>query len=139
MKFKNIIVSIVAALSAVIAFNAVKHLFPSKSSSLDTTLMQASSEINKGLPVMLDKETRLDTTTALPGKSLLYKYTLVNFTAKDVSKDDLITKVKPISVNVYKTSDTMKTFRNKGVTMVYQYYDKNGVFIGDFTVGPGDL
>ena len=33
----------------------------------------------------------------------------------------------------------MKTFRDNGVTMQYQYSDKNGVFIGEFSVGPKDF
>ena len=46
-------------------------------------------EINKKLPMMVGTETRLDSTTAGPGRILAYNYTLVNYSASQLDASSL--------------------------------------------------
>ena len=49
-----------------------------KPPTFDKQMMKTASEINKSCPIMVDAETRLDNTVALPNKTIQYNYTLVN-------------------------------------------------------------
>ncbi len=89
--------------------------------------------------MMVDKETRLDNTMVLPNKTIVYRYTLVNMNASDIKKDELTAALRPMVLNSYKTDTSMKSFRDNGVTMQYQYSDKNGVFITEFAASPKDF
>jgi hypothetical protein len=131
---------IAAAIGAVLGSYAVNRGFTNRTANVEKALAQASNELNKTVPLMVDEETRLDGTTAGPGKVLLYRYTLVNV-VKDTSLDTktLENAIRPIIVNQYKTSAGFKTFREAGVSMRYQYSDKNGVFITELVIGPEDL
>ncbi len=132
-------VSIVAALiGAFFGMTAFRHC-SNQAPDIDQAIVATSSQLNKTLPMMVDKETRLDNTVAGLDKTIIYRYTLVNMNAADVPKDKLVAAVRPGVVATYKTNDSMKEFRNNGVTMKYQYSDKGGVFITEFSVGPKDL
>ncbi len=107
--------------------------------NIDQAIVATSSQLNKNLPMMVDKETRLDNTMAGPDKTIIYRYTLVNMSAADVPKDKLVTAIRPRVVATYKTNDSMKDFRNNGVTMQYQYFDKGGVSSRSFPWARKDL
>ena len=132
-------VSIVAALiGAFFGMTVFRHC-ANQAPSIDQAIVATSSQLNKTLPMMVDSETRLDNTMAAPDKTIIYRYTLINMNAADIKKDQLVTAIRPQVVATYKTNDTMKEFRNNGITMQYQYSDKSGVFITQFSVGPKDL
>ncbi len=138
-KKKSPVLSVIAAvIGAVIGFTAVQRC-SNRAPSIDQALVATASQLNKTLPMMVDKETRLDNTMAAPDKTIVYRYTLINMSAADIPKDKLISGVRPQVVTTYKTSDSMKDFRNNGITMQYHYSDKNGVAIAEFSVGPKDL
>ena len=129
---------IAAVAGAIVGFTAFQH-FSHRPPSIDQALVATTSQLNKNLPMMVDKETRLDNTMPGPDKTIIYRYTLINRSAAEVPKDRLITAIRPQAVANYKTSESMKDFRNHGVTMQYQYSDKSGIFITEFSVGPKDL
>ena len=129
---------IAAVAGGIVGFTAFQH-FSHRPPSIDQALVATASQMNKNLPMMVDKETRLDNTMPGPDKTIIYRYTLINRSAAEVPKDRLITAIRPQAVANYKTSESMKDFRNNGVTMQYQYSDKSGIFIAEFSVGPKDL
>ena len=129
---------VAAVVGGIVGVTAVQH-FSNRPPSIDRMLVATASQLNKNLPMMVDKETRLDNTMPGPDKTIIYRYTLINLRAAEVPKDRLITAIRPQAVANYKTSDSMKDFRNNGVTMQYQYSDKSGVFITEFSVGAKDL
>jgi hypothetical protein len=51
--------------------------------AIEEILMETSKQINVQLPIMVDKETRLDTTMCV-GKHMSYKYTMINLSEKDI-------------------------------------------------------
>jgi len=96
-----------------------------KAPSFDKQMMQAASEINKTCPIMVDKETRLDNSIALPDNIFQYNYTLVNMEKKNIDISELEEYVRPIILNTIKTNPDLKSFRDHETTMSYNYKDKN--------------
>jgi hypothetical protein len=74
--------------------------------SIDKALVQVSTEINKNLPMVVDRMTRLDSTAAMPGKKLHYKYTLIGVAP---TEKEILSNIRPLAVNNYKTSTEMLT------------------------------
>ena len=56
-----------------------------RENELENKILQTAKQINSQLPIMVDKETRLDTVIAT-GKQFHYKYTMVNLTEKEINK-----------------------------------------------------
>ena len=134
-KRKKQIGIIVGIVIAAIAYFAAMKLFL-KPESFDQILVKTAIEVNKTCPMMVDKETRLNNSVALPGKILQYNYTMVNYELADIDT----TKAKPLIeaniISAVKTSPKMKIMRDNAVTLVYHYADKKGVFITDITITP---
>ena len=99
--------------------------FVFKAPTFDKQMMQVASEINKTCPIMVDKETRLDNTIALPNNVFQYNYTLVNMEKNNVNISELEEYLKPIILNTIKTNPDLKSFRDHKTTMSYNYKDKN--------------
>lgn len=99
-------------------------------------ILRLSAETNKRLPLQVDSETILVTTLPQSDNSFVYKYKLVNANAGEITQEFLTAKMKPQAVAGYKTS--MQNIRELGIRLVYHYSDKDGNFIGSFTVGPED-
>jgi hypothetical protein len=137
---------VVGIVVLVLAFNAGKELFSkknstdkeltSKQSDFDKVLIQTSNEINKSCPILVDQETRLDNTTVLPGKTLIYNYTLLNLEKSQISVDTIKKYVVPTILNLVRTSPDMKIFRENETTFKYLYKDKIGAFVYELTVTP---
>jgi hypothetical protein len=99
-------------------------------------ILRLSTETNKRLPMQVDSETILVTTLPQSDNSFVYKYKLINAKIGDITEEFLTTKMKPQAVAGYKTS--MPDIRALGIRLVFHYSDKDGNFIGSFTVGPED-
>jgi hypothetical protein len=56
--------------------------------SVDETLENISTQMNRKMPLMVDAETRLDRVSAEPGQQLKYHYTLITVRASDVDTAD---------------------------------------------------
>jgi hypothetical protein len=112
--------------------------FGCNKSSFDYTLAEAANEINQHLPMMIDSETRIDSTIALPGKTFQYFYTLVNFSKDQLDAEDFEKRLRSIILNSIKTNSDMENFRKNEVTLVYLYRDKDGKEFLKFTFSPDD-
>lgn len=108
---------------------------------IDQLLIQTASELNKSVPITVNRETQLTSYIALPGKKLVYNYTLLNMSIDDIDTGafrDIILENKPITVNSIRTANEMTDLRNSGVTFVYRYSDNLGNFISELVVSPED-
>ncbi len=132
---KKLIGLIVGALAFGLSYFAVQQIFFSPP-SIDKLLMQTANEVNKTCPMMVDQFTRLDNALAVPGNSFQYNYTLINNDKSEISLDTAKKYIEPVIINRVKTDPGLKFFRDKNVTMIYNYRDKNGVFVVKYTVTP---
>ena len=119
----------------IVAMVLVQQFF-FKSPSFDKQMMQMASELNKTCPVMVDAETRLDNTVALPDKIFTYNYTLVNQVKDSLNVEELKNYLTPLVTNNIKTNPVMKFYRDNKITLSYYYKDKQGVFLLNIDVTP---
>ena len=85
---------------------------------------------------MIDQYTRLDNTVAFPNKSFQYNYTLINMDKSEVNLDTVKKYIEPGIINNVKTNPDLKIYRENNTTMIYNYRDKNGVFVLKIAVTP---
>ena len=102
---------------------------------IDEALLKTASEFNSKLPMMIDSETRLDSTMGL-NKGFRYNYTLVNHTSDTVSASELNNALGQNLINNVCTSEEMRVFVENGVTVSYAYFGGDGRQITIITVAP---
>jgi hypothetical protein len=140
-KKPSLIVSVFAVVIGAVLGNAVvgtmfRH---SNSISFDKSLVELSKKMNTTLPILVDKDTRLDATMAGPGYQFIYLYTLVNLSASDVDRSNLVGVLRPKLINGYKTSPSMAAFRSENVELHYEYRDKDGKVVVAIAISPRDF
>lgn len=129
---------VMASLAAAIAGSFAVRAFFDRPSSLDAALVEASDMMNRGLPMMVDSATRLDTTFPGPGKTLNYKYTLVGTKLADLDVAEVKSELATLLAEGYKTSPEMRNLRRNSVVLRYHYYDEDGAFAFVIDVDPDD-
>jgi hypothetical protein len=131
---------IAVLIGAALGSYAIRLGFSNRASDIEAALARASAEANKNVPLMLDSETRLDGTSAGPGRVLTYNYTLVNVTKGDglnITRFEEATR--PNIIREYKTNPGLKALREADVSMHHRFSDKIGVFVVEIVVAPDDL
>jgi len=126
-KQKQIKTIIGIAVGALVMILVQQFVF--KTPSFDKQMMQAASEINKVCPIMVDQETRLDNSIALPDNVFQYNYTLVNMEKNSINIFELEEYLKPIILNTIRTNPDLKVFKDNETTMLYNYKDKNSEYL----------
>jgi len=135
-----IIITVIAAvIGGAIGKDAVRSYFkPKQDMRSQSVLNQVAHEINKSLPMMIDKDTEMTATLGLEGV-LVYNYRFVNHSAGQVDAEQINITLKPRITNAACTTpDTRDTFLKKGVALRYNYYDKNNSFITRIDIQPKD-
>lgn len=139
MKTKTIVIMFIATAFGILAVSLSLSRCSDGPAAMDKELVKVSSDMNKTLPMMLDKDTRLDTTVPGPGKRLTYVNTIVNY---ELAQIDTVAMRKILTPNIlsnYKTQKDMESFRKQGVVLRYQYKDKNGVYLIEIEANPMDF
>ena len=132
------LIAVVAVVCAAAFSYTFVRAYLNRAPNVQTALIQISSEMNKKMPIVVDKETRLDSTAPGPNQTLTYRYTLVNFDGAEVKKEEVAT-IRARALAGYRTSPAMKSLREMGVTLRYEYKNKNGASAGEFSIGPKDF
>jgi len=138
LDYKNIIITAIAVVIGASVSNAV--FLKMGKPTFDEKLMEVAKEFNKQLPMMIDSHTRYDAMMALPNNTLAHMYTLIHVSVdeSDVNISEIETVIRAQLLNFIKTSSDMKLFRDKKVTFVYLYRDKDGKEIIKFTFDYND-
>ena len=103
---------------------------------IDKVLSNAASQINANLPMMVDKETRLDTTMGGPGKRFTYFYTFPEYGSADLDAGEVHNLLSAtVPKNVCGSTD-MKPMFKLGVTAIYVYRGNDGVEITRLSITP---
>jgi hypothetical protein len=112
-----------------------RHMVGSRTVS-DADLAKASTEINRRLPIMVDSETQLVSTTAM-NRVLQYNYHLVNVIVTPDQATTLLNYERPRIRNfACSTPATRNTFLKRGITLRYAYTDRNGYDLFTIEVTP---
>jgi hypothetical protein len=132
-KRKNLIGAIAGVVTfAIVSYSVQKAFFK----PFDQQLVEAASTINKTCPIMVDEDTRLDNSVALPGNIFQYNYTLINYEREDLNPDTLRKYLEPGIISTVATNPDLKIFRDHLTTMAYSYNDKNGAFVVKLSITP---
>ena len=118
---------------------------PTKSASeaewLERELEAAANYVNRDVPMLVDEYTQLDGAIAGPGRSLTYRYTLIETYADELSdsvlRDFENTMTEQLRMNTCGNAD-MKSFLDSGVRFVYRYEDSVGRLVAQFEVNDID-
>jgi len=106
--------------------------------SLDQTLENVSAHMNRIAPVVLDKDTRLDSVSAGPGHRLSYHYTLTSVQSKDIKRAEFQKLIRaPLQAKLCESPE-MRGFLKHGVTISYVYRSADGRDLGGARFTPSD-
>ena len=97
-------------------------------SEIEALLIENSKKLNRNLPVMIDSQTRLDTTFAM-GMTMNYKSTLINLDSNQVDTDFFRNELKSQLIKSLRSDEGAMFLMRVGVTIIHRYFDKNGVLI----------
>ena len=103
-----------------------------------TRLSRDVENMNKKLPMMLDEETRLDRVAADSGQTT-YFFCLPNLTKTNLELSVLEKTLYESCVANFKTNSKLAVDRANNASMKYQYKDKNGDFLFEFSVSAKDF
>jgi len=101
-------------------------------------LSRIAAEINRSVPVMIDKETELMPVAGAPGM-LIYSYRLVGYSVKQLNHEKFAAGAKEkVTQGACGRPETRDDFLKKGVTLRYSYFDKDKQHIATIDVTPAD-
>jgi hypothetical protein len=115
---------------------AAKDLFGSYRQIRSTAALNAvASELNKSLPMMVDRETELMHVNPGEPGVIVYHYRLLNLDAWKESPRDLVDRLRPeIVTRVCTTPSTGDGLLRRGVRMRFAYVDRYRYQIAAFDV-----
>jgi hypothetical protein len=96
--------------------------------AIEETLIETSTKVNKQLPIMVDSDTRLDTTICY-GKQIHYKYTMINISENELDKKAFQNGMESLLAKNQCNNKNMVKMLEMGVEYFYMYFDKNGILI----------
>jgi hypothetical protein len=103
----------------------------------DISLSQISEKVNATLPMMVDSETRLDSTAPGPDRSFNYLYTLVNYPSNALTPS-VIEDLAPEVTKKVCTTSQMQRMLASGVTAIFRYRGNDGVEVGRIEINQRD-
>ena len=101
-------------------------------------LHQTANAMNRVLPMMVDNNTRWDSSYAGPGKSLSYNYTLVNYSAANIDGTVFAKNARGLLTKTICNEPSTAIFPQEGVLLNFNYYDKTRNLIARVKVEPAD-
>jgi hypothetical protein len=101
-------------------------------------LREVADQINRSMPVMIDKETQLMPSAGYDGM-LVYNYRLVSYSASQIDHRKFAAGVKQkVAQGACNRPETRDDFLKNGVTLRYSYFDKDNQHIATVDVTPAD-
>jgi len=100
-------------------------------------LTNVASEINKTLPMMVDKITRLNNVQAFKAK-LAYNYTIKKVDELHITAHKIVAILKPISIQSICSNPDTQVFPDNDIDIEFNYFKENGQFITKFRVTSQD-
>ncbi len=98
-------------------------------------LLEATELINNKCPEWVDPESRLDSVLLLP-EGLTFYYSLPNKERSAFDPNAFKAFLLPEIIENIQTNHRLKMFRDSSITMVFNYLDRNGELVTEFSVKP---
>jgi len=106
--------------------------------TIDEAIVKMANELNKQLPMAVDRDTRLDSISPGVGRQFTYYYTFVNSRSQDFDRAAWHREVSHLLRNKVCTNTDMEVFFKNGVSVSYSYQGKDGGHVGKVTISPSD-
>jgi len=106
--------------------------------SIEQYLLNASNEINKDLPRMLDNNIRLDTTFAGPGREFTYYFSLMSHNSSEIDQVNFYKEMTRQLRTTACSDKNMALYISNGVTFIFKYRGKDGLFFAEIPIKPKD-
>jgi len=136
---KSLIWIAVGAIAGYLVFWGVPEMFQEKLDPRSAErLSKVAAELNRSVPVMIDKETEL---TLVEGHEamLIYKYRLVPYSVSQMDHQKFAAGAKQrVAQGACNAPETREDFLKQGVTLRYSYFDKDKQHIATVDVAPAD-
>jgi hypothetical protein len=101
-------------------------------------LSRVAAEINRSVPVMIDKETELTVVESYQGM-LIYKYRLLPYSVRQLDYEKFAAGAKQrVAQAACNLPEMRDDYLKKGVTLRYSYFDKDKQHIATVDVTPAD-
>lgn len=92
---------------------------------------------NEGATTMVDDATRFDGVALQGDDSVVHRFTLVEYTADEVSQSDLREFIEPLLISESCSDSELSDLRGQGYTLSWEYRGRDGGYIGKIDlVGP---
>lgn len=99
-------------------------------------LASEASLLNEKCPEMVDPETRLDSVVLSTEGKLAYYYTMTQRTGATVNALAFKAYLIPEILKNVRNNGSLRMFRDSSVSMVFNYLDRNGVFVTEISIEP---
>ena len=127
-----------AVLLAAMIWWSVQKIFQRENPSSEEPLNRLAAEINRAVPVMIDKETELLGSAGAEGM-LIYNYRLVSYSISQLDAARFAAGAKErVSQGACSRPETRDDLLKQGVTLRYSYFDKDRQHIATIDVLPAD-
>ncbi|NNT70886.1 hypothetical protein HKT18_01540 [Flavobacterium sp. IMCC34852] len=103
---------------------------------IDAELANVAENMNRGCPFQVDEITVLVNVKAMPNKTIQYNYKLNDITKAEINLDTVKKYIFPNLLKNAKENPDAQSFRDKEVTIKYNYSDKNGEHVTEYVVTP---
>lgn len=129
-----IVIAFAGSIGKIIGKSTVKNYEQGKADgAIEEILIEITKKINSQLPIMVDPETRLDTTICY-GKQMHYKYTMVNYSENELDKEAFQNEMATMLAKNQCNNENMVKMLKMGVKYYYNYFDKNGILIATIII-----
>lgn len=105
---------------------------------VDRELAMVVSKANESLPMMLDRDTRADTSMAYPGLVVAYFYTFLPLSAEQMKEEGMESELFKSIRSQACGSPNSQRLLNDGVTFQYVYRGNDGAEAFRFPIASGD-
>ena len=105
-------------------------------SAFDKQLSLIAKTINTGMPMKVGSTMTIEGVEALPGKTLLYKYTMNNMSPGDLDTLTFKKSLEPMMRSTIKGNSAIKLFADNNVSFIFRYDGKDSAYLFSFYVSP---
>lgn len=129
---------VAALLFGTVVWWAVPKSSPDENPSSQASLNRLAVQINRAVPVMIDRETELLAAAGTEGM-LIYNYRLVSYSVSQLDAAKFAAGAKErVTQGACNRPETRDDLLKQGVTLRYSYFDKDKQHIATIDVLPAD-
>lgn len=106
--------------------------------SYEEVLRENAKAMNSKCPIIVEKDVRLDSTSAGPGKRFTYHYTMLAQTRDSMDVKSFEDRLRPGLTNNLRINESLDILRKNRADVDYRFFDRKGRLIVNIRVRSGD-